>query len=154
MLSIQHILVATDFSPHSEIAVQYAAEIARAFKAEVLICHVVEEVSILAELPPGGEAYFPPNLTQIQQQQAEEKCRSLIASNGIARGEVVIGIGSPFFEIIRLAKERSADLIIVGTHGRGAIAHMLMGSVAERVVRKAPCPVLTVRQGEHEFIMP
>ena len=62
--------------------------------------------------------------------------------------------GSPFLEIIAYAKSREIDLIVMGTHGRGPIAHMLMGSVAEKVVRKAPCPVLTVRHPEHEFLMP
>ena len=154
MLAMQRILVATDFSPHSEVALQYAAELAKAFDAEVLICHVVEGGNILSDLPPGGEAYFPPNLVRIQIERAEKECRRLLETSGIARGEAVVGAGNPFYEIVRLARERDADLIIVGTHGRGAVAHVLLGSVAERVVRKAPCPVLTVRKGEHEFIMP
>jgi nucleotide-binding universal stress UspA family protein len=62
--------------------------------------------------------------------------------------------GTPFYEIITCAKELEVDLIILGTHGRGPFAHMLMGSVAEKVVRKAPCPVLTVRHPEHEFVHP
>jgi nucleotide-binding universal stress UspA family protein len=62
--------------------------------------------------------------------------------------------GAPFLEVIRYAKEAPVDLIVMGTHGRGAIAHMLLGSVAEKVVRKAPCPVLTIRQPEHEFVLP
>jgi nucleotide-binding universal stress UspA family protein len=67
---------------------------------------------------------------------------------------VVTLCGSPFMEIVAYAKAQNIDLIVLGTHGRGPIAHMLMGSVAERVVRKAPCPVLTVRNPEHEFIGP
>jgi nucleotide-binding universal stress UspA family protein len=62
--------------------------------------------------------------------------------------------GSPFLEIIRYAKENNIDLIVLGTHGRSGLAHVLLGSVAERVVRIAPCPVLTVRHPEHEFVMP
>ena len=62
--------------------------------------------------------------------------------------------GSAFIEIICYAKEHNIDLIVLGTHGRGPIAHMLMGSVAEKIVRKAPCPVLTVRHPQHEFVMP
>jgi nucleotide-binding universal stress UspA family protein len=62
--------------------------------------------------------------------------------------------GSPFVQIVTYAKRFDIDLIVLGTHGRGPIAHMLMGSVAERVVRKAPCPVLTVRHPEHEFVLP
>ena len=66
--------------------------------------------------------------------------------------EVVFGV--PFLEMIRYAKAKEMDMIVMGTHGRGAIAHMLLGSTAEKVVRKAPCPVLTVRDEEHEFVMP
>ena len=70
-----------------------------------------------------------------------------------ARLQLVSGL-SEFVEIVRYARENEIDLLVLGTHGRGAIAHMLIGSVAEKVVRKAPCPVLTVRHPEHEFIMP
>ena len=62
--------------------------------------------------------------------------------------------GPPFVEIIRYAKEHDVDLLIMGTHGRGGLAHMLLGSVAEKVVRKSPCPVLTVRPDQHQFAMP
>ena len=62
-------------------------------------------------------------------------------------------MGGAYIEIVRYAKERDIDLIVMGTHGRGFMAHMLMGSVAEKVVRKAPCPVLTVRHPEHEFVL-
>ena len=68
--------------------------------------------------------------------------------------ELVTLWGSPFVEIIRYAMSHDVDLIVMGTYGLGPIAHMLMGSVAEKVVRKAPCPVLTVRRPEHEFVMP
>jgi nucleotide-binding universal stress UspA family protein len=61
-------------------------------------------------------------------------------------------VGSPFFEIVRYAEEQQIDLIVIGTHGRGPIGHMLLGSVAEKVVRKSPCPVLTVRQPQHDFV--
>ena len=68
--------------------------------------------------------------------------------------EIVAARGSAFVEIIQYAKAHNIDLIVLGTHGRGPIAHMLMGSVAEKIVRKAPCPVLTVRHPQHEFVMP
>ena len=68
-------------------------------------------------------------------------------------GRILLGTGSPFVELIRTAREEDV-VLIVGTHGRRPVAHMLLGSCAERVVRKAPCPVLTVRQNEHDFIMP
>lgn len=154
MIRIQKILVGLDFSEHSEIALKYAAEFARAFNAEVIACYVVEPNDMLSQVPPGGEFYFPPNLGQMQQEAAEKECNRLLGESGIARSRVITPSGTPFLELVRAAKEEDVDLIVLGTHGRGAVAHLLMGSVAERVVRKAPCPVLTVRQGEHEFVMP
>ena len=68
--------------------------------------------------------------------------------------ERMITRGTPFIEIIRTAKEHDVDMIVLATHGRSGLAHVLMGSVAEKVVRKAPCPVLVVRKAQHEFIMP
>ena len=154
MISLKKLLVADDFSEHSGIALQYAAEFARAFDASVIVCHVVEGASILAQMPPGGEGYFPPNLAELQEEAAGKLLQQRLEEFGLANADVRIPAGKPFVEIVRLAKEENADLIITGTHGRGAIAHMLMGSTAEKVVRKAPCPVLTVRSGEHEFVMP
>ena len=154
MITLKKILAATDFSAHSEIAVRYAAEFARAFDAEVLLCNVVGHADILSQIPPGGEGYFPPNLEELHEDQARKECEQILKNSGIARGRVVVNVGSPFVEIIRLARDEDVDLIIIGTHGRGAVAHMLLGSVAEKIVRKAPCPVLTVRHGEHDFAMP
>ena len=67
---------------------------------------------------------------------------------------MLVEIGTPFVEVVCVARKEDIDLIIVGTNGRRAVAHMLRGSVAEKVVRKAPCPVLTIRQGEHDLAMP
>ena len=71
----------------------------------------------------------------------------------VASVETKIATGSPFVEIITFAKDQNVDLIVVGTHGRTGLAHVMIGSVAEKVVRKAPCPVLTVKHPEHEFVM-
>ena len=67
---------------------------------------------------------------------------------------IFIGAVNPFVEIVTFAKDEETDLIVIGTHGRTGLKHMLIGSVAERVVRRAPCPVLTVRPDEHDFVMP
>ena len=154
MIVIKKILVATDFSDHSSVAFRYAVELAGAFDAKVLLCHVVEGDSILSQIPPGGEGYFPPNVAEIQKQNAQNLCERILADSPLENAEIRIAAGKPFVEIIRLAREENADLLIVGTHGRGPIRHMLLGSVAERVVRKSSCPVLTVREGEHEFVLP
>lgn len=154
MIQLKKVLVAVDFSEHSQVALNYAAEFAKAFDAEVLVCNVVEATDMLSQLPPGGEGYFPPNIAELRKTRAEEECEKLLSESGIAKGRVVIATGSPFVELVRLARAEGVDLTIVGTHGRGAVAHMLLGSVAEKVVRKSPCPVLTVHSGEHEFVMP
>lgn len=154
MIKLQRILVAVDFSEHADLAARYAAEFGRAFDAEVLLCHVVEEPALIAQLPPGGEGYFPPNVSELQIERAEKLLSERLAQHGIVKGRILTAVGKPFVEIVRLARGENVDLIIVGTHGRGAIAHMLLGSVAEKIVRKAPCPVLVVREGEHDFLMP
>lgn len=154
MITLKKILVADDFSEHSDVALKYAAEFARVFEAEVLLCHVVEAATVLSEIPPSGEVYFPPNLVELEKEAAQKECEKRLQEAGIKKGSVHLPAGNPFVEIIQLARQEEVDLIILGTHGRGAIAHMLLGSVAERVVRKAPCPVLVVREGEHEFVQP
>lgn len=154
MITLKKIMVATDFSAHSEVAIRYAAEFANAFGGEVVLVSVVEEPTLMAELPPMGEAYFPPNLTELQKESAEQECEKQLKHAGLEGSKVVISVGTPFVEIVKIARDEDVDLLIIGTHGRGAIAHMLLGSVAERIVRKSPCPVLTVRSGEHEFVQP
>jgi nucleotide-binding universal stress UspA family protein len=90
------------------------------------------------------------------ERQARERLEAAVAPDQRDELRLVTALrtGSAFVEIVRYAREEEIDLLVMGTHGRGAIAHMLLGSVAERVVRKAPCPVLTVRQRPHEFVMP
>jgi nucleotide-binding universal stress UspA family protein len=154
MIRIQKILAAVDFSPHSDVVLRYAQELGRACSAETIVCHVVAKADMLSQLPPMGEGYFPANYEELQRAAAEEAAQKAIQSAGLERAQIEIVAGNPYLEIVQLAHRESVDLIIVGTHGRGAVAHMLLGSVAEKVVRKAPCPVLTVREGEHEFVMP
>lgn len=154
MIQIDRILVATDFSDHARVALNYGAELARVFDAEVLLCSVVERPDLISQIPPSGEGYFPPNLVEQHKEQAQARCEKLLAEANVARSRVLITSGAPFYEIVQMARDENADLVVVGTHGRGAVKHILLGSVAEKVVRKAPCPVLTVREGEHDFIMP
>ncbi|MGQ0637211.1 MAG: universal stress protein [Planctomycetaceae bacterium] len=152
MIELKRILAATDFSKHSQVALQYAVAFAKAFSAEVILCHVLESPDFLSQLPPVSEGYFPPNLPEIEEKHARAQCEQLLAATGLSHVRVALPHGNPTTEIVNLAKSDNVDLIVVGTHGRGAIAHLLLGSVAERVVRSAPCPVLTVRSGEHEFV--
>lgn len=151
MINMNRILVPTDFSEHSEKAVRYGAELASKFGAELHLLHIVEIQPILY----AEGAAFPFETTKEVIEHATAELDKVIIESGdpvpITR---TVSEGSPFVEIVKHAKEKNVDLIVMGTHGRGAIAHMLLGSVAEKVVRKAYCPVLIVRSEEHDFVMP
>jgi nucleotide-binding universal stress UspA family protein len=98
----------------------------------------------------------PPNFYEEWEKAVRAKLDGILTpeERKAARATCEIRSGSPYVEVIRLACDENIDLIVMGTHGRGAVGHLLLGSVAERVVRKAPCPVLTVRHPEHEFVKP
>ena len=146
-IELRKILVAIDFGDMTDQVVTYAADMAKLFSAELVVCYVVDDAGILSRLPPGGEGYFPPNLAQVQEDYARNEMARMSALQSLAQpARLVIGRGKPSDEILRIATAEQADLLIQGTHGRGAIAHAILGSVAERNVRSAPCPVLTVRQ--------
>jgi nucleotide-binding universal stress UspA family protein len=154
MIALKRILVATDFSEASQIAVRYGRALAERFGASLDIVHVMEDPFIYA---PTSEGYLPPpQYFEEMERNSRERLEQTItpADRQKLNARFAIKKGNPFVEIIRFAKNENIDLIVMGTHGRGPIAHMLMGSVAEKVVRKAPCPVLTVRHPEHEFVMP
>ena len=155
MIVIKNILVPTDFSETSRVALTYARELAERFQSAVHLLHIIPEVNL------GLEAMDVPNvLPEDRQEQwanaAEDQLRNLLPDAERARLRVrrEVRRGHPFVEIVRYAKRRNIDVIVMGTHGRGAIEHMLLGSVAENVVRQATCPVLTVRDPEHEFTKP
>lgn len=151
-IQLKRILAAVDFSDVTESVVRHGAELARVFGAELVLCHIVDRGSLISQIPPGGEGYLPPNLPQLQEDYARDQVHQLQARLGLPTLRLEVGHGAPYAEIIRIAKEGNFDLLLVGTHGRGAISHMLLGSCAERVVRHGPCPVLTIRSGSHEFV--
>jgi nucleotide-binding universal stress UspA family protein len=152
MIALKKLLVPTDFTEPSGIALRYAKAFAEAFGAALHVLHVIEENAWAY----GPDVYNPELIRQAQERDASERLSKVLtdAERQKFRAELVMKSGSPFVEIVRYAKAEDIDLIVMGTHGRGPIAHMLLGSVAEKVVRKAPCPVLTVRHAEHEFVMP
>lgn len=154
MIALKRILVATDFSEASEAALKYGRALAEAFNASLDVLHVMEDPFIYA---PTSEGYMPPpHFYEEMETATRDRLNKLLtgADREKLHAQLVSKQGSAFVEIIRYARQNDIDLIVMGTHGRGPIAHMLMGSVAEKVVRKAPCPVLTVRHPEHEFVMP
>lgn len=147
-MAIKRIVHASDFSPASRSALKVARDLARALKAQLILCHAYEA------LPPlGGEASIPSSLfSQIMTSAREGATRQLeklatSARGGGIRVSTVLVEGSPATAVIRVAKRKGADLIVVGTHGRTGVQRMLMGSVADRIVRLSSCPVLTVRSG-------
>jgi nucleotide-binding universal stress UspA family protein len=155
MIAIKRIFVPTDFSDFSKHALRYACAFAEQFDAELHLVHVLQDIIWYA--PEMGSV--TPSLGNYQQElrdSAEQSLAKVLDPEWAAGRSVVRSIreGTPFVEIIRYAKEQDIDLIVMATHGRTGLSHVLLGSVAERVVRKARSPVLTVRHPEHEFVMP
>jgi universal stress protein A len=146
--NIRKILVPLDFSPPSDYALSYAKALATDFGASLHLLHVIEDRLMAGPWPV--EVYLGelPRLREGLVKDAESRmleCLNSIRESGIvATGEVLIG--SPFQTIVDLAVTSGADFIVMGTHGRTGITHLLIGSVAERVIRHAPCPVLVVRE--------
>jgi nucleotide-binding universal stress UspA family protein len=155
MLTLKTVLVPTDFSEASESALRYGKAMAEAFGASLHVVHVMEDLLAHAW---AAEVYVSsmPQLRDEIEKESRQRLGALLtdAERNTFRAETALLAGNPFLEIIRYAKAHGVDLIVMGTHGRGPIAHMLLGSVAEKVVRKSPCPVLTVREAQHEFVMP
>ena len=146
--NIRKILVPLDFSPPSDYALSYAKALAPDFGASLHLLHVIEDRLMTGPWPV--EVYLGelPRLREGLIKEAESrmlKCLNSIRESGIvATGEVLIG--SPFQTIVDQALTSGTDFIVMGTHGRTGITHLLIGSVAERVIRHAPCPVLVVRE--------
>ena len=145
MEGISKILVPTDFSTHASQALHFAVDMARRYETSIDLIHVFETFTYI--LPDGyvfmGAENFDLLMDQFRKQL--ETARQSALELGAKVVETTLLQGSPSQEIVRCAKDRNSDLIIMGTHGRQGINHFLIGSVAERVVRTAPCPVLTVR---------
>jgi len=138
MLPIHTVLHPTDFSERSRHALRLAGALARDYGARLVVLH--------AELPPTvvyGEGALPLD-PEITYREAREELNRLTVPDGDVRAERRFEEGDPAGTILRVARELPADLIVMGTHGRTGLARLLMGSVAEQVVRKASCPVLTV----------
>jgi nucleotide-binding universal stress UspA family protein len=155
MILMNAILVATDFGETSDAALVYGRNLARTFGARLYVVHIAEDVSATA-----GQELFAGDLHELQAEVVETVTTRLYASlndndlTALGAKPVVRVASNPANAIIEYAKEAHVDLIVVGTHGRGPMSHLLMGSVAEHVVRHAPCPVLVVRPNEHEFVVP
>ncbi len=145
MAPFKKILVPVDFSKYSSRALEVACELARSFAAPLTLLHAYAIPTY--PLPEGYVLASPETVAELldKTQQAMNATKARALELGAPAVEVVVAEGPPFAEIVRTAAEQGHDLIVMGTHGRTGLAHALLGSVAEKVVRKAPCAVLTVR---------
>lgn len=156
MIKLQKILCSVDFSECSLEALNYAIHLALRENATLYLIHIVD--SRIYDY--GGPIYEPeatviqPKMDQEFNDRLKDKLLEKVPKEMKEKVETVISFGVPFLEILKTAKGYDIDLIVMGTHGRSGLLHILIGSVAEKVVRKAPCPVLTVRQPGHKFVMP
>ena len=155
MIAIKNILVATDFGPAADTALTYGRALAESFGATIHLLHVVQSVPFVA--PTYDYAGISPEL-QLQIEASARRQTEAALTDDERRTQRAIPVTvtslSPAAAIVEYARDHDIDLVVLGTHGRGPFAHLLMGSVAERVVRTAPCPVLTVHHPKHEFVVP
>ena len=151
ILHLKRILVPIDFSAMSKKALQYALRFAKQFGCEIDLLYVVEQAGVVVGAPLAVEVFAQPEDDTIA---AEAELAALVASsrNGANSITSTVRTGHAPNEITKAAKDLDVDLIIIATHGYTSWRHLCIGSTAERVVRTAPCPVLVVREKEHEFI--
>ena len=144
LFKVKKIVVPVDFSVCASKALQYAIAFARQFKAELALVHVV---------PPHPPV---PEMAPVDVETIDDGRKQLVAlRKGLdvnVPATTLVRVGEPAREIVAAAAELGADLIIISTHGRTGLAHVLLGSTTERVVRHAACPVLVVRERQTEFI--
>lgn len=151
VVKIRRIMVPLDFSDHSHKALSYAVKLAEQFDSELELVHVVTPV-IYAEgmvLPAAME-----NLDCETEKNARKELAKLAKRNEVAALEhkTTVLTGTPYDEIVSHARRRETDLLLITTHGRTGLQHFLLGSTAEKILRHAPCPVMVVRDKEHEFV--
>ena len=151
VVHLQRIMVPLDLSDHSRKALTYAAKFAEQFGAELELVHVVTPV-IYAEgmvLPAAME-----NLDRETESHARKELAELAAAHQSGSVEVKTTVlsGTPYDEIVNHARAQQTDLLLITTHGRTGLEHFLLGSTAEKILRHAPCPVMVVRDKEHEFV--
>ena len=151
ILHPKKILVPVDFSDTSQQAFQYALRFAEQFGCEIVLLHGVEPESVIAGAPAATDVFAQPEEDTIA---AKAELEALVASSRNRPSSIRLKVrtGHAPNEINKVAKDLDIDLIIIATHGYTSWRHLCIGSTAERVVRTAPCPVLVVREKEHEFI--
>lgn len=154
MVNIKNILVPTDFSEYSKGTLPYAVDFAHKYGAKITLMHIFDE-ELLSPIffEAGGVAQEYYNRLQDRLEAAVDDFLDAIDMEGV-EFEAMLGNGTPYVEIIKYARENGMDLIMVSTHGRTGLAHAFLGSTAEKIIRKAPCPVMVIRHPDFEFEMP
>jgi len=152
VINLKRILVPTDFSESARHALLYGTSFAREYEGELILLHVVENLTVgyASDLFPVPMAEVFDEISGYAKAELA-KLGAEVKEKGVTVRELVVQ-GKPSAEIVRVAREETADMIVLGTHGKGMLDKALFGSTAERVIRRAPCPVLTVGLEEHEFV--
>jgi nucleotide-binding universal stress UspA family protein len=139
------ILAATDFSEYSKVALDICLGVSRCMKTKLYVLHSIEKF-------PHGSRHLsssttPEDIKQKLEESAIDKVKAMIPEEIMEKGGIVplVRFGKPFNEILQTAKEKNVDLLVIGTHGRAGVDRVILGSVAERIVRKAPCPVMVIK---------
>ncbi|MFA4923110.1 MAG: universal stress protein [Ignavibacteriaceae bacterium] len=145
-LQFNKILVPIDFSDFSKSALKYAVTFAQQYHSKLILVYVMEPVIYPPDFSMGQITL--PTVNFEMDKRAKEELDKLAETEigSLVQVQTVIKTGKPFVEIIETAKEEDADLIIISTHGHSGVEHILFGSTADKVIRKAPCPVLTLRE--------
>jgi len=149
VFKLKRILVPLDFSDCSKKALQYAVPFARQFGATLSLLYVIQPYYPVSEMVPMDGELFEQRMRETSEAEMAALRKSL---DPALKPSATIRSGTPHVEIVRAARNLKCDLIILSTHGRTGLSHVLMGSTAERVVRHANCPVLVLREHEHEFV--
>jgi nucleotide-binding universal stress UspA family protein len=156
MIALKNVLVATDFSEPAAAALEYGRTVARTFGASLHVLHVIDHKFVESVLADAAPVHYA-ELLKTMEQDGRKRLDAVVREddrrelNASARLLTFDGMAAG---IVWYANSKDIDLIVIGTHGRTGLSHLLMGSVAEKVVRTAPCPVLTVRHPQREFIRP
>jgi nucleotide-binding universal stress UspA family protein len=151
---IEKILIPTDFSESARYALKYAIDLNKLLKARIYLLHVLQDFTEFSEynLSPSILPQLYVEFEENAAKKLEEMAATLVPPETLCGTYILHGV--PFYEIIQFSKQEKADLIVIGSHGRTGLKQVLFGHTAEKVVKKAPCPVLTVKHPDTEFTMP
>ena len=152
---MKNIIVATDFSESATAALNYGRQLARKLGSNLHLVHVLADVTGLAMTTPGFATEMSTEMRERVQENVKEQLDRQLSEDDhrdLNAKTIVMTAAAPAHAIVTVAHDLPADLIVVGTRGRGGIGHLLLGSVAEQVIRSAPCPVLVVKHPGHEVV--